>query len=113
MTEWAFSFKFAAVGICIVFAALASIVVAVSLIRLVNQRWQDHEERQKEKATEKEPSIDSLTLVLISAAVSTMLQGRFHIRSVRRLLPKNASRSPWSAQGRAILHGSHVVPKKR
>jgi len=114
MPEWlSFSLEFAVVGILIVFMALALIASAVSLIRRANDRWQRHEDAQKEAATSKEPTIDTITLTLITAAAATMIQGRFHIRSVRRLLPGNTFRGSWSMQGRAILHGSHIVPKKR
>jgi len=111
--EWGFSFTFAAVGITIVFASLALIAVTIALIRRLNDKWQAHEDRQNQAALDKEQTIDSTTLVLIAAATATMVQGRFHIRSVRRLLPAGGARSAWSVQGRAILHGSHVVSKKR
>ena len=108
-----FAVRFSLIGIFIVFMALAIIALVVSLIRRANERWIDREDDQREKATEKEPTIDTITMVLISAAVATMLQGRYHIRKIRRLMPAASSSSSWSLEGRAILHGSHVVPKKR
>nr|MBN2276615.1 OadG family protein [candidate division Zixibacteria bacterium] len=108
-----FSLKFAVIGITIVFVSLALIAVAISLIRRLDDRWQKGEEKSKRDAVSKPQNIDTITLVLISAAVGTMFQGRYHIRSVRRLMPYGGAKSPWSVQGRAILHGSHVVPKKR
>lgn len=108
-----FSIRFAVIGILIVFACLAIIVACVSFIRRADHRWQAREEAQDRAALAKDASIDTTTLILISAAAATMLQGRFYIRKVRRLLPRDAIRGPWSMQGRAILHGSHVVPKKR
>jgi len=108
-----FSIRFAVIGILIVFACLAIIVACISLIRHADRRWQAREEAQEIAALDKEPSIDTTTLILISAAATTMLQGRFYIRKVRRLLPRDAVRGPWSMQGRATLHGSHVVSKKR
>jgi len=114
MPEWlSFSLQFSVIGISIVFSALAIIAIAISLIRRANDAWQKHEEVQKETATEKQQNIDTTTVVLISAAVATMLQGRFYIKSIRRLLPAHAQKGPWSLQGRAVLLGSHVVPKKR
>ena len=114
MPEWlSFGLKFAVIGVTIVFGALAIISIAISLIRRGNDAWQKHEEVQKEAATDKEQNIDNITVVLISAAAATMLQGRFHIKSIRRLLPAHAQKGPWSLQGRAVLLGSHVVPKKR
>ena len=108
-----FELKFAAVGIAIVFASLAVIVGAVSLIRRADSQWQSREDKHRQAAVEREPTVDTTTLILITAAVGAMITGRFHIRKVRRLRPADMSRGPWSVQGRAILHGSHVVPKKR
>jgi Na+-transporting methylmalonyl-CoA/oxaloacetate decarboxylase gamma subunit len=108
-----FSLRFSIIGILIVFGALAIISVVVSLVRRADSRWQKHEEVQRDAAVLKEQSIDTTTLVLIVAAAATMIKGRFHIKSIRRLLPSGAASGPWSMQGRAILHGSHVIPRKR
>jgi len=109
-----FSLKFAVIGILVVFGALAVISIAVSIIRRLDQQWEYREESEDVAALEKDQSIDTTTLVLIAAAAATMIKGRFHIRRVRRLLPKQAAQAgPWSKEGRAILHGSHVVPRKR
>ena len=114
MPEWlSFGLSFAVIGIAIVFVALAIIAIAVALIKRIDDSWQVREKRQRDEALDKEQSIDTTTLVLITAAVATMIQGRFHIKKVRRLLPISAQKSPWSVEGRAILHGSHVVPRKR
>ncbi|MBN2227036.1 MAG: OadG family protein [candidate division Zixibacteria bacterium] len=112
-TSFRFGLEFAAIGIVIVFAALTLISVVISLVRRADSGWQKKETVQLEEALTREQNIDTTTLVLICAAAATMIQGRFYIRQVRRLLPRDAQRGPWSAQGRAILHGSHVVPKKR
>ena len=108
-----FGLEFTAVGMGIVFAVLFIITGAVSLIRLADERWQAKEKREEEAATELEPTIDTTTLVLIAAACATMIEGRFFIRRVRRLMSSATAPGAWSVQGRAILHGSHVVPKKR
>ena len=108
-----FSLKFAVIGILVVFGALAFISIAVSIIRRLDQKWESREEREDQAALEKDQSIDTTTLVLIAAAAATMIKGRFHIRKVRRLLPKQTPGGSWSKEGRAILHGSHVVPRKR
>lgn len=108
-----FTLQFAVAGILIVFGALAIIAGAVALIRRADDRWQDREKREEAAAYDKDQTIDTTTLVLIAAAAATMIQGRVHIRRVRRLLPTDAVTGTWSMQGRAILHGSHVVPKKR
>ncbi|MBU0983584.1 MAG: hypothetical protein KKA42_06925 [candidate division Zixibacteria bacterium] len=114
MPEWlSYSLNLAAVGISIVFGALAIITLAVSLIRRADDRWIRHEEAQHAAAVDKDQNIDTTTLVLICAAVATMARGRYHIRRVRRLMPSTAVHGTWSLQGRAVLHGSHVVSKKR
>lgn len=108
-----FSLRFAAIALLIVFSALAFISFIISLIKRADDHWQKGEQAQAEAALEKEPSIDSLTLILITAAAATILQGRFHIKRVRRLLPAASAKGPWSMQGRAVLLGSHIVGKKR
>ncbi|MCK6623325.1 MAG: OadG family protein [Calditrichaceae bacterium] len=100
------------VGLCITFAALAAISLGVALMRWLDEKGHLREEREKQLALEKEQTIDNLTLVLIAAAVGTMLQGRFYIRSVRRIPLIGERASPWSMQGRAVLLGSHVVGRK-
>ena len=59
----------------------------------------------------REPTIDTTTLVLIAAACATVAGGRFRVRRIRRLLPIQTKRTPWSAQGRLILLGSHTVKR--
>ena len=105
--------RFAVIGIAIVFSALTIVSVAVALVRLADRRWEEREKRHAEEAVAKAPTIDTTTLILITAAVATMVTGRFHIRRVRRLLPDDAPRSAWSQQGRSVLHGSHTVSRKR
>ena len=113
MPEWlSFSLNLTLVGLFIVFGVLSIIAIVVSLVRRLDDSWQSREKAQEQEALDKEPTIDDLTLVLISAAAATMISGRFHIRRVRRLLPADAVRGQWSSQGRAILHGSHVISKR-
>jgi len=114
MPEWlSFGLGFAAIGTLIVFFALSIVSVSIAFLKRIDDKWQNREKKQKEEAETKEPNIDLTTLVLISAAVATMICGRFHIRKIRRLLPRDTKSSPWSLEGRVILHGSHVVSKKR
>lgn len=108
-----FSLKFAVIGILLVFGALAFITFAITVTRRLDAKWESREEKEERSALDKDQSIDTTTLVLIAAAAATMIQGRFHIRRVRRLMPTHSESGPWSKQGRAILHGSHVVPRKR
>ncbi len=100
-------------GIMIVFGVLALISLVVALLKKLDGRWQDHERRVDEAAVTREPTIDNTTLVLISAAVATVVQGRFRVRRIHRLLSPKRKRTPWSAQGRLILQGSHTVRRKR
>jgi Na+-transporting methylmalonyl-CoA/oxaloacetate decarboxylase gamma subunit len=103
----------ALVGILIVFAVQSIIAVTISLIRQLDEKWRYQEKAQAAEAYDREPTVDSTTLVLIAAAATTVLRGRFRIRSIRRLMPTDHKRSPWSSQGRSQLQGSHVVERKR
>lgn len=96
-------------GLVIVFSVLALIATVVGLFKRLDDRWQAHEARLAAAATEQQPTIDATTLVLIAAACATVAAGRFRVRRIRRLLPMRTKRTPWSAQGRLILLGSHVV----
>ncbi len=107
-----FTLKLAVFGMGIVFIALVVISSAIALFKKVDERWEQRESHQAKAAFDKSPTIDNTTLVLIAAAAATMIKGRFYIRSVRKILPRDAVRSPWSVQGRATLHGSHVPPRK-
>jgi Na+-transporting methylmalonyl-CoA/oxaloacetate decarboxylase gamma subunit len=100
-------------GILIVFTVLALISLVVSLLRRLDGRWQDHERRVEANAVFREPTIDDTTLVLITAAAATVIQGRFRVRRIHRLLSPKRKRTPWSAQGRLTLQGSHAVRRNR
>ena len=104
----AFGFQLTLAGISIVFAVLAFIAIFVAIIQQVDRRWQAREEKQKKEASEKDPTIDNTTLVLISAAVATVIAGRYRIRRVKRVA---SAGSKWSLQGRGQIHGSHVLNK--
>ena len=99
------------VGLIIVFGVLALISLVVSLVRRLDEGWIHKEKEISEQMTEKQQNIDTTTLVLISAAVATIIGGRFRIHHVR-VLPTNVKRTPWSAQGRSQLLGSHVIQRK-
>lgn len=103
----------ALVGLLIVFTVQAIIACMISLIRQVDERWRHEEKARNAEAFDREPTVDSTTLVLVSAAAATVLRGRYRIKSIRRLMPADHKRSPWTAQGRSQLQGSHVVGRKR
>jgi len=105
--------KLALAGILIVFTVLAIISIAVALLRKLDDRWQRSEKKTAEAAVDKDPTIETTTLVLISAAVATVLAGRFRVRRIRRLLSPDQPRTPWSAQGRLVLQGSHSLERGR
>lgn len=100
------------IGLLVVFFVLALIASVVSLIRKLDDRWQRTEARNAEAALQKRATIDNTTVVLISAAVATVVVGRHRIRKIRRLLSPQVQRTPWSAQGRLILQGSHTIDRK-
>ncbi len=100
-------------GFGIVFAVLALIALVVAWIRRLDDSWQAREKAQEDEALAREPTIDATTLVLIAAAVTTVLKGRGRIHKIRRLLPADSPSSAWSAQGRLAVHGSHIITKKQ
>lgn len=102
----------AVAGILIVFGVLALISLIVGALKKLDGRWQDHERRVDEAAVTRQPTIDDTTLILISAAAATVVQGRFRVRRIRRLLSPKRKRTPWSAHGRLTLQGSHAVRRR-
>lgn len=113
MTPFGFSdgLVLTVVGLTIVFGSLGLIALAVAGLGRLDAGWQARERREAEAALERAPTIDATTAVLIAATAATILRGRFYIRSVRRLPPIGLE-SPWSAQGRAVLQGSHVIRRR-
>jgi len=102
-----YSLKLAVIGLGIVFLSLTVISFCIGLVSWLDRRWEEREEREKQKSMTKTPTIDELTLVLITAAAATIISGRFHIKSVRRVIHGGPLSSSWTIQGRSILHGSH------
>ena len=101
----------AVVGLLIVFAVQMIIALSIYWLRQIDERWRHLEKRETAEALDREPTIDATTIVLITAAAATVLRGRYRIRSIRRLMPAGSKRSPWSAQGRSMLQGSHSIEK--
>ena len=94
-------------GILVVFVVLSLIAVLVASFGYLDRRFtaQDSSQEKAEQAAE----IDNITLLLISAAVATVMRGRHRIHRIRRLEKIGNS---WQQSGRATLHASHVIPKK-
>jgi Na+-transporting methylmalonyl-CoA/oxaloacetate decarboxylase gamma subunit len=113
MPEWlSFGLNLTIIGTVVVFVVLSIIAGVIALVRRLDDRWEEREKAGEAAAMAKDQNIDSTTLIILAAAAATMIQGRFYIRTVRRLLPRTAIKGPWSVQGRAVLLGSHAVPKK-
>lgn len=108
--QFALNLTFA--GLIVVFASLTLISLAISLMRWLDEKAKPQKVPSVADSA-KNQNIDNLTLVLISAACATMIQGRFRIRNVRRMVSRDASGSGWSAQGRSVLMGSHTPNVKR
>ncbi|MCP4293339.1 MAG: OadG family protein [bacterium] len=101
------------VGVAIVFSVLSIIALVVAGFKKLDDHWQTQEESAAQAALEKDPTIDSTSLVLISAAVATVVGGRFRVRKIHRLLSPKTKRTPWSSQGRLTLQGSHTIRRKK
>lgn len=97
------------VGVGIVFSVLALIAAVVAVFKRLDDHWQAQEVQAEQRALTKEPTIDETTLLLISAAVATVVGGRFRVRKIHRLLSPRQKRTPWSARGRLRLQGSHTI----
>jgi len=100
-------------GLLTVFGLLALISLLVAAFRRLDDHWQRREARAEEEATRGGQTIDTTTLVLIAAAAATVATGRFRVRRIRRLLSPHTKRTPWSAQGRLILQGSHALNRSQ
>ncbi len=105
----AFGLEISLVGMSIVFLVLALVVGAITLMRRLDERWLAAEEQAESAAFERTPTVDQTTVVLIAAAVATLIAGRHRIRQIRRLPPGEQPSSAWSVTGRAALQGSHVI----
>ncbi len=101
------------VGVGIVFSVLALIALVVTLFKRLDDHWQKQEAEAEIKALEKDPNIDTTTLLLISAAVATVVGGRFRVRKIHRLLSPKTKRTPWSSRGRLVLQGSHTIRRRK
>jgi Na+-transporting methylmalonyl-CoA/oxaloacetate decarboxylase gamma subunit len=102
----------AGVGMAIVFFVLALITTVVALLGRLDRRAAERNDSPP-AAEEVTPTVDGTTLAIIAATVHTLLQGRALIHRVRRLPPLASQQSSWSQQGRAVLHGSHVITGRR
>lgn len=98
------------VGLTVVFAVLALVAVAVRGLKWLDARLQPP--ARPAPASEAEAQIDHTTLVLIAAAVATLVRGRYHITKVRRLPQHGPGDTAWSQQHRAVLLASHRIEKK-
>jgi Na+-transporting methylmalonyl-CoA/oxaloacetate decarboxylase gamma subunit len=107
------SLTLSVVGILVVFSVLFLISMVVGGIRKLDDGWKVQEKQQAADALTREPTIDETTVVPIAAACATVITGRHRVRKIRRLLSPKTKRTPWSAQGRLILQGSHAVGRKQ
>lgn len=104
-----FGLEISLIGMGVVYLGLLLVTGAISLMRRLDERWQAAERQSAANALLAAPTIDSTTLVLLAAAVATMVAGRHRIRGVRRMLPGEGPASAWAVTGRAVLQGSHVM----
>lgn len=100
------------VGFVAVFSVLGLVALVVKLLGVLDARLGPAPVPTPAPAGQRPPnqSIDDLTLVLITAACATVIQGRYRIRQITRV--PDARSGAWSQQGRAILLGSHILPQR-
>jgi sodium pump decarboxylase gamma subunit len=97
------------IGLLIVFGVLLLLAVFISFISKLDQGWQEDEKEIKAKQSEKTPTIDSLTLVLISAAVTAAIGHRRH--QIKKIKLVRSNHESWSLAGRQGIMGSHNLQK--
>lgn len=108
-----YAFELSLAGMLIVFTSLILIAFAVRLMRAADEKLAAMKEAKAVLDAEPEQNLDNLTLVLISAAAAAVLQHRkYRIKSVRRIITRDARIASWTMEGRSVLHGSHVLNVK-
>jgi Na+-transporting methylmalonyl-CoA/oxaloacetate decarboxylase gamma subunit len=109
--SYALNISFA--GISIVFTSLIIISFVVSFMRRLDNKLTEKKEQSNTPEPEKPQTLDNTTLVLIAAAAKAAVRQRnIKIRSVRRIVSRDAHVAGWTMQGRSVLHGSHVLNVK-
>ncbi|PLX70133.1 MAG: hypothetical protein C0603_04115 [Denitrovibrio sp.] len=105
--------KLSAAGMLIVFSSLIIIALVISVMRSLDEKYTKAQERKNAPAPVKQQTLDNLTLVLISAATATVLQNKqYRMRSIRKIVSRDATVAGWAMEGRSVLHGSHVMNVK-
>lgn len=99
------------VGIFITFSVLLLLACIIFFIKWLDHKWEEREHKEEKIAFAKDPNVDDLTLVLISAAIATYYKGRAYVKRVR-VLPSTAKRGgSWASQTRTVLQSSHITKK--
>jgi hypothetical protein len=62
---------------------------------------------KREAVQRQDEEVTPETLVMIAASVTAFLGKKVRIRSAKMLRPAHSGVSPWSQQGRVLVHGSH------
>ncbi|ADD68589.1 hypothetical protein Dacet_1825 [Denitrovibrio acetiphilus DSM 12809] len=109
-TEMIYALKLSVAGMLIVFTSLILISFAISLMRTIDEKLIRAKELRNEPEPKQKQTLDNITLLLISAAAAAAVrQKNFRIRSVRRIVTRDAKIAGWTMEGRSVLHGSHVL----
>ncbi len=99
------------VGIFITFSVLFILAGLLNLIKWLDGKWEERENKEEKAAFAKDQNIDDLSLVLISASIAAYFKGRAVIKRVR-VLPSSAKRGgSWATQTRTVLQSSHITKK--
>ncbi len=101
----------AVMGILVVFSALALVVAFITILPRVVQRLTGGERAAEATAWSAvaEDELSDETLVVITAAVASVLDQPHRIVSIRGLTPEQLG---WSLEGRIQHHQSHRIPPR-
>ena len=105
-----FGFTLALIGLVTVFLVLSTIAIVISLFRHLDEALEKRKAEPLPSTPPKAPGIDALTLVIISSAVATVVEGEYAIKRIQRV-PSIKDAQTWSRRGRAELQSSHVIAK--
>lgn len=100
----------AVMGILVVFSALALVVLFITILpRIVQQLNPEQTTQPTPWSAVSQDELSEETLVVITAAVASVVMHPHRIVSIRGLTPEDLG---WSLEGRMQQHQSHRIPQR-